>query len=169
VRTSQNIIVHPGRLKGDDSWHLIFVANRVCTRIARWFEQNVDMVLRPGEPIKKPIFQVYDQLAEEVTHTFTFKNQDMEGADRSPPARKGHWELGPESANDYIRAIGRLKHLTKQMRQFNNNFKKFECSFLPALENWAKLGNQLLKLLEELSSKDVDVPSFSVNDRNYIS
>ena len=91
VRTSKSVIVHPGRLRGDNSWNLVFVASQECNRVARWLESQTSMIVRPGEPVKRPCFQVYDQLAEKVTGQFSFKNEDGKGADRSPPARKGHW------------------------------------------------------------------------------
>lgn len=177
VRTSKSIIVHPGRLRGDNSWHLIFVASRECNRVARWLAQRADMVLRPGETIKRPMFQVYDQLAEMVTRSFSFKNQDGEGADRSPPARKGHWELGPESASNFIRASSRLKQLTKQLYQLDRNLEKMddnlervESGLLPALDAWTKVGNQLLKILEKLGQIE-EAPSQPLKDESqrYIS
>jgi DNA-binding transcriptional ArsR family regulator len=170
VRTSRSVIVHPGRLRGDNSWNLVFVASRECDRVARWLAQRVDMVLRPGEPVKRPTFQVYDQLAEMVTSSFSFKNQDGEGADRSPPARKGHWELGPEAANDFIRASSRLKQLTRQLYQLEGDLGKLEDGLLPALDAWTKVGKQLLKILEKLGQME-EAPSQSMKDESgrYIS
>jgi len=160
VRTSRSVIVHPGRLRGDNSWNLIFVASQECNRVARWLVRNTNMVLRPGEPTrKKPGFQVYDQLAEEVTRHFTFKNQDGEGADRSPPAKKGHWELGPEAANDFIRTAGRLKLATRQLYRLKGDLEKLEDGLLPALDAWTKVGQQLLKVLARLGQmEEPEVP-----------
>jgi len=160
VRTSKSVIVHPNRLRGDNSWNLIFVASQECNRVARWLERNADIVLRPGEPIRKPGFQVYDQLAEEITRHFTFKNGDGEGADRSPPAKKGHWELGPEAANDFIRSSSRLKHLARQLYQLDGDLEKLEDGLLPALDAWTKVGQQLLKVLARLGQmEEPDVPA----------
>lgn len=166
VRTSRSIIVHPGRLKGDDSWHLIFVATQECNRVARWLEQNADIVLRPGEPIKKPSFQVYDELSEQITRSFTFKNQDGEGADRSPPAKKGHWELGPKAANEFIRSASRLKQLTQQLREIDQRLENIESGMLPALDAWTKVGNRLLELLARINPKEP--PSPPMKDGRYI-
>lgn len=170
VRTSKSVIVHPGRLKGDNSWNLVFVASQECNRVARWLEQKAGMMVRPGEPIKRPTFQVYDQLAEKVTQQFSFKNEDGEGADRSPPARKGHWELGPETANDFIRTSSRLKLATRQLYRLEGDLEKLEDGLLPALDAWTKVGKQLLKVLERLGQmEEPEAPSKDKDEsRRYI-
>ena len=150
VRTSKSVIVHPGRLRGDNSWNLVFVASQECNRVARWLEGQVGMVVRPGEPLKKACFQVYDQLAEELTRQFSFKNQDGDGADRSPPAKKGHWELGPEAANDFVHMGGNLKRLNKHLFQLEGDLENLENGLLPALDAWTKAGEALLRVLNKL-------------------
>lgn len=150
VRTSRSVIVHPGQLKGDDSYHLIFVATQVCNRVVRWLESKTDIVLRPGEPLRTPMFHVFDRVSEEFTKSFTFKNEDGEGADRSPPARKGHWDLGPESANNLLRSTGRLKLLSQQMQEITERLENIESGMLTSLDAWTKVGNRLLELLERV-------------------
>lgn len=157
VRTSKSVIVHPGRLRGDNSWNLVFVASQECNRVARWLEQKTGLMVRPGQPIKRPCFQVYDCLSEQLTRKFSFKNEDGMGADRSPPAKKGHWELGPEAANDFIKSSSRLKQVTHQMHhlgtdleKLDTNLEKLENGLLPALNAWTKVGQKLLKVLSKL-------------------
>ena len=150
VRTTKSVIVHPGRLRGDDSWNLVFVASQECSRVARWLENQVGMVVHTGEPMKRACFQVYDQLSEQVTRQFSFKNQDGEGADRSPPAKKGHWELGPEAANDFVHMGGNLKRLNKHLFQLEGDLENLENGLLPALDAWTKAGEALLRVLNKL-------------------
>jgi len=150
VRTSKSVIVHPGRLRGDNSWNLVFVASQECNRVAKWLENQVGLVVHTGEPMKKACFQVYDQLSEELTKQFTFKNQDGEGADRSPPARKGHWELGPEAANDFVRMGSNLKRLNNHLFQLEGDLDNLEKGLLPALDAWTKAGETLIRVLNKL-------------------
>ena len=158
VRTSKSVIVHPGRLRGDNSWNLVFVASQECNRVARWLENQVGLVVHTGEPMKRACFQVYDQLSERLTQQFSFKNQDGEGADRSPPAKKGHWELGPETANDFVHMAGNLKRLNsnlfrldRHLFQLEGDLENLEQGLLPALDAWTKAGEALLSVLNKLS------------------
>lgn len=149
VKTSKSVIIHPGRIRGFDSYELVFHASRECQRVAHWLESHLGMVLGLGEPVKRPTFQVYDPIAEEVTKSFSFKD-DLGGADRSPPSERGHWELTPETAKDYLLAFSRLNQLVQETRNISRRLENLESGMVPSLEVWTKVGNRLLEVLSRL-------------------
>lgn len=144
VKTSRSIIVHPGRLRGFDPYRLVYVVGRECGRVAGWLQGHLGMVLGPGEPVKRPTFQVYDPVAEELTKYYSFKD-DVGGADRSPPSRRGHWEMGPEVAKDYLMSFARLRQIQNQLAGIDKQIQGVN-------HNISRLAGQMESLVGELHS-----------------
>ena len=149
VKTSKSIIVHPGRLKGWDPYRLVYVAGRECGRAASWLQGHLGMVLGPGEPVKRPTFQVYDPVAEEVTKYCSFKC-DVGGADRSPPSRRGHWEMGPEVARDYLLSFSRLREVQSRLDRVDEHLEGVNYTLNRLTEQIGGLVGELHGLVELL-------------------
>lgn len=152
VKTSRSIIVHPGQLRGFDPYRLVYVAGRECSRVASWLQNHLGMVLGPGEPIKRPTFQVYDPVAEELTKYYSFKD-DLGGADRSPPSKRGHWEMGPEVAKDYLMSFARLHQIQNRLTQLENMQErqtKIMETFAESMQDHRAMINEIRELVEEL-------------------
>jgi DNA-binding transcriptional ArsR family regulator len=167
VKTSRSVIVHPGQLKGWDPYRLVYLAGRECSRVSSWLQSHLGMVLGPGEPIKRPTFQVYDPVAEEVTKYYSFKS-DVGGADRSPPCRRGHWEMGPEVARDYLLSFSRLHEIQNRLDRIDKHLRGVDYTL-------NRLTNQIEILVGELhtltgflkgcTSQPVKRPELSRKDR----
>jgi len=167
VKTSKNVIVHPGRLKGWDPYRLVYVAGRECGRAASWLQNHLSMVLGPGEPIKRPTFQVYDPVAEELTKYYSFKD-DVGGADRSPPSRRGHWEMGPEVAKDYLMSFARLRQIQNRLAGIDKQIHGVNQSISRLAKQMESLVGELHVLTDFLkgcASQPVERPEFSNRDR----
>ena len=149
VKTSKSVIVHPGRLKGWDPYRLVYVAGRECGRAASWLQSHLGMVLGPGEPIKRPTFQVYDPVAEELTKYCSFKC-DVGGADRSPPSRRGHWEMGPEVARDYLLSFSRLREVQGHLNVIDKRLESVNYSVNRLTEQIEGLVGELHNLVVSL-------------------
>jgi len=166
VKTSKSVIIHPGRLKGWDPYRLVYVAGRECGRAASWLQNRLGMVLGPGEPIKRPTFQVYDPVAEEVTKYCSFKC-DMGGADRSPPSRRGHWEMGPEVARDYLLSFSRLREVQNRLDRVDEQLEGVNYTLNRLTEQITGLVGELHGLVELLKGGRVlpGRPELSNQDR----
>ena len=166
VKTSKSIIIHPGRLKGWDPYRLVYVAGRECGRAASWLQNHLGMVLGPGEPMKRPTFQVYDPVAEELTKYCSFKC-DVGGADRSPPSRRGHWEMGPEVARDYLLSFSRLRVVQNRLDRVDEQLEGVNYALNRLTEQIGGLVGELHGLVELLKGGRVlpERPELSNQDR----
>ena len=166
VKTSKNIIIHPGRLKGWDPYRLVYVAGRECGRAASWLQNHLGMVLGPGEPIKRPTFQVYDPIAEEVTKYYSF-NSDAGGADRSPPSKRGHWEMGPEVARDYLLSFSRLREVKTRLDRVDEQLEGVNYTLNRLTEQIGGLVGELHSLVISLKGGRVlpERPELSKRER----
>jgi len=166
VKTSKSIIIHPGRLKGWDPYRLVYVAGRECGRAASWLQNHLGMVLGPGEPMKRPTFQVYDPVGEEVTKYCSFKC-DMGGVDRSPPSRRGHWEMGPEVARDYLLSFSRLREVQNRLDRVDEQLEGVNYTLNRLTEQITGLVGELHGLVELLKGGRVlpGRPELSNQDR----
>jgi len=149
VKTSKSVIIHPGRLKGWDPYRLVYVAGRECGRAASWLQTHLGMVLGPGEPMKRPTFQVYDPVADEVTKYYSFKC-DVGGADRSPPSRRGHWEMGPEVARDYLLSFSRLQEVQDRVHRIDERLEDVNYTLTRLTEQIEGLVGELHSLVVSL-------------------
>jgi tetrahydromethanopterin S-methyltransferase subunit G len=166
VKTSKSVIIHPGRLKGWDPYRLVYVAGRECGRAASWLQHHLGMVLGPGEPIKRPTFQVYDPVAEELTKYCSFKC-DVGGADRSPPSRRGHWEMGPEVAREYLLSFSRLREVQTRLDRVDEQLEGVNYTLNRLTEQIGGLVGELHGLVELLKGGRVlpERPELSNQDR----
>ena len=167
VKTSKNVIVHPGRLKGWDPYRLVYVAGRECGRAASWLQNHLSMVLGPGEPIKRPTFQLYDPVAEELTKYCSFKS-DAGGADRSPPSRRGHWEMSPEVARDYLLSFSRLREVQDRVHRIDERLEGVNYSLNRLIEQIEGLVGELHSLaisLKASTSQPAKRPELSRRNR----
>ena len=101
VRTSRNVIIHPGQLRGWDTKELIFDSGRVVERVKNVLESRFGMVLEGGVALHKPVFRFYSKVAEEIVKSGTVIVHDRLGVrvgavDESPPERVPHEEYDGE-------------------------------------------------------------------------
>ena len=121
IKTSRSVIVHPGQIRGDDPYELLYLSGRLCDRVAGYLESSLGMRLGPGEPIRKPIFQIYDGLASSGKF-HAVKVPGVGGEDNSPPSLEPHHEFeGPEETADFLLMPKRLKKLERDMDILNQD------------------------------------------------
>ncbi len=97
VRTSQHIIIHPGKLRDFNADRLLVMAGEIVGRVRLELMPRFGMVLgEEGIPVHDPIWEVFTPEAEALNGAGTFKVHMAEGAigglDNSPPDRKRHFE-----------------------------------------------------------------------------
>lgn len=97
VKTSQHIIIHPGKLRDFDADRLLVMAGEIVGRVRVELMARFGMVLsEEGTPLHDPIWEVFTPEAEALNGTGTFKIHMAQGAtgglDNSPPDRKRHFE-----------------------------------------------------------------------------
>ena len=97
VKTSRNIIIHPGKLRDFDADRLLVMAGEIVGRVRLELMARSGMVLsEEGVPLHDPVWEVFIPEAEALEGAGTFKVHMADGAtgglDNSPPDRKRHFE-----------------------------------------------------------------------------
>jgi hypothetical protein len=84
------------------------------------------------------MIQIFDPVAEEVTCYYSLRN-DVGGLDRSPPSKKGHCEMGPSAAKDFL-----------SMPFYVRKLLEIQQTFAVAMEQHLKMIRELRDLVYEL-------------------
>jgi hypothetical protein len=133
VRTSQSLIVHPGRLKGFDADQLLVLQGRVVERVRMVLEGRFGMVLSDvGVALHKPIFRFYTEEARALQpRVGNVIVDDAAMMDDSPPGRDPHEEyVGLERArakqlllspDGLLRVEGKLDGLANALAQLSGD------------------------------------------------
>lgn len=96
-KTSQHVIIHPGRLSGFDPKELEYDAVRIVERIRIILEGKFGMVLGDdGVRLHEPIFRFYSEEAKEDVKHCTTIVEGVGSIDSSPPERVPHEEYQGE-------------------------------------------------------------------------
>ena len=97
VKTSRNIIIHPGKLRDFNADRLLVMAGEIVGRVRLELMARFGMVLsEEGVQLHDPVWEVFTPEAEALEGAGTFKvhmaNGATGGLDNSPPDRKRHFE-----------------------------------------------------------------------------
>jgi len=106
-------------------------------------------------------------MAEELTNHCSFKC-DAGGADRSPPSRRGHWEMGPEVAQDYLLAFSRLREVQDCVHRIDERLDGVNYTLNRLTEQIEGLVGELHSLaisLKGATPQPVERPELSNRDR----
>ena len=141
VRTSESVIIHPGRLKGfsGEDHALVLLAGRIVEWVRQILEGKFGMVLEEeGVPIRRePITRFYSEDAKEDMKYGVVITEGVGSTDASPPERVPHEEYsGLERAHarhllpDSVRRIeSKVDVLTDSLQKVVVSFDKFAGSF----------------------------------------
>jgi len=132
VRTSRNVIVHPGQLWGFDPDELLLESGRIVERAKSVLERSFGMMISSeGTPLHKPIFRFYSKEAGELVEKFgTTIVEGVGSLDNSPPERVPHEEFySREIAKQRLLMPMRLRSMEEQIGKMEsaiaNNLKTF--------------------------------------------
>jgi hypothetical protein len=156
-KTSRNVIIHPGKLKGFDIDELEVTAGQVVERMRAFLENRFGMVLsEEGIPLHKPIWQVFSPEAEEWAKAGTVKVNGIGQLDKSPPERKAYREYDKKQlAVDAVMAPAILASIEHKVEAIAENVGRL-------IGTVDKLTNVLGKLVQPESEKrpESEAPSY---------
>jgi hypothetical protein len=143
VKTSRNIIIHPGKLRGFDVDELEVTAGRIIERVKAFLENRYGMVLgEEGVPLHKPIWEVFTPEAEEWAKAGTVKVEGVGQLDKSPPDRKAHREYDRKQlAIDAIMAPVVLADIERKVDALTESTEKMAVSIGKLSDALSKLFN----------------------------
>ena len=148
VKTSRNVIIHPGKLKGWDTKELLFDSGRIVEMVKNILETRYGMVLSDAAfPLHKPIFRFYSEEAKEIVKHGTIIVHDKKGErlgsiDASPPERVPHEEYNGEQLGaaralfpvTLIRLEEKVDVLTDSVVKLVQSMEKFTDGFQRLIE-----------------------------------
>lgn len=143
VKTSRNIIIHPGKIRGFDVDELEVTAGRIIERVKAFLENRYGMVLgEEGVPLHKPIWEVFTPEAEEWAKAGTVKVEGVGQLDKSPPDRKAHREYDRKQlAIDAIMAPVVLADIERKVDALTESTEKMAVSIGKLSDALSKLFN----------------------------
>lgn len=102
-KTSRNVIIHSGRLKGFDVDELLVQTGSIVQRVKDVLENRFCMVLGEPIPLHKPVLRFYSEEAKELLRLYGTTNVEGVGSlDDSPPHGKPHEEYKREVAKERV-------------------------------------------------------------------
>jgi hypothetical protein len=121
-RTSQNIIIHPGKMVGFNADKLLFDAGRAVQKCKDVSEGQFSMLLSSeGVELHKPIFRFYSEEAKEDVKHGTVIVDGVGAIDNSPPEHIPHEEyFGIDRTRARILLLDSIKALRNEVYEFKN-------------------------------------------------
>ena len=161
VRTSQSVIVHPGRLSGFSCDELKLQVGGIIERVRNVLESKFGMVLSEHfTPLHKPIFRLFSKEAEELAKLGNFDLNGVIWSDSSPPEREPHIETTENIAKGFLLSPVRLNRIEERIAELTKN-----------IEVLVTQQNNLLTLLNNLANNGANPSEVKIPDRglSYVS
>lgn len=172
-KTSQNIIIHPGKMVGFNPDALLIDSGRAIQKCKDILEVKFGMLLSAeGVPLHKPIFRFYSEEAKEDVKHGTVIVQGVGTIDNSPPEHIPHEEYsGVERAKARILLPDAMKALNNQVSDLRSELAESKIKSERQTEATGRLeqkAENIASAVETLASEQRTIASEQCNTNRLI-